>query len=152
MLENVINNPDEPEGAAANEEIAIDAIASSPERSTFTVDPESASVDTNASSPEDSSPHLSPSNPDNAKILLQLQEENQKLADAKLSAQLRYWKHIPTVILFVILVIPTVILFVILLKNLLLPQSILSQTSFPHACGQGVNAEITSVPQIGRMP
>jgi hypothetical protein len=47
-----------------------------------------------AENTHDGSPALSPSSSENAKLVLHLQEENQKLAEAKRSAQLRCNRHL----------------------------------------------------------
>ena len=108
MLEEVINSADD-QAADADADNDNDAVAvadadadahadvdaehaSSRQRSNFNL---TAAIDNDSASPHHaslsggSSPPLSPSDPDNARLILQLQEENQKLADAKLKAQLR---------------------------------------------------------------
>jgi hypothetical protein len=89
MLEDVINNPDEPTAADIRDGTAVNDDATSPVRSSPAVDPESAAITSNASSPDDGSPLPSPPGSAAAQLILQLQEENQKLADSKLSAQLK---------------------------------------------------------------
>ena len=91
MLEDVINNPEDSGDAAASEPAAVEphvtgsALAGP---TAVAVEDESAGV-THDTSSLDGSPALSPSSSENAKLVLHLQEENQKLAEAKRSAQLR---------------------------------------------------------------
>ncbi len=109
MLEEVINSADDQaaDADADNDAVAV-AVADADADAHADVDAEHASsrqrtnfnlmaaIDNDSASPHhaplsgDSSPPLSPSEPNNARLILQLQEENQKLADAKLKAQLRY--------------------------------------------------------------
>jgi hypothetical protein len=57
-------------------------------------DEEESAENTHDTSCLDGSPALSPSSSENAKLVLHLQEENQKLAEAKRSAQLRCNRHL----------------------------------------------------------
>jgi hypothetical protein len=91
VLEDVINNPDESAAANVLDETADDHDATSPvhARTSLADGPESVFIASNASSPDNSSPLPSPTSSEAAQLIFQLQEENQKLADSKLSAQLQ---------------------------------------------------------------
>jgi hypothetical protein len=86
MLEDVINNPEE----RADEPAAVQQHAPSPlARPTcaaVAAEDDSADIARDLSSLHDS---MSPSSSDNAEFIVQLQEENKTLAEAKRSAQLR---------------------------------------------------------------
>jgi hypothetical protein len=105
MLEEVINSAEEPADTHADVDEDGENNASSPKRTSLTVaiDDGSASNENSpqhASFSDDGSPAFSPTDPANAKLILQLQEENQKLADAKLKAQLRYENFFPSMSLW----------------------------------------------------
>ncbi len=91
MLEDVINNPDETEVADSHDETDLHQNAPALVLATVAADDDIEPPDPNA---DDGSPALSPSNAGNAKLILQLQEENQKLAESKRTAQLKYEKNI----------------------------------------------------------
>jgi hypothetical protein len=94
MLEDAINNPDQTEVAASHDETDLDQNAAALARANVAVDYEIEHPAPNASSADDSSPTLSPSDAGNSKLILQLQEENQKLAESKRTAQLKYAQNI----------------------------------------------------------
>ena len=94
MLEDAINNPDQTELAASHDETDLDQNAAALARANVAVDDEIEHPAPNASSADDSSPTLSPSDAGNSKLILQLQEENQKLAESKRTAQLKYGQNI----------------------------------------------------------
>ncbi len=101
MLEDVINNPEDSGDAAASEPAAVEphvtgsALARPSAVAYIGVVVEDDSADnTHDTSCLDGSPASSPSSSENAKLVLHLQEENQKLAEAKRSAQLRYNRHL----------------------------------------------------------
>jgi hypothetical protein len=89
MLEDVINNPDQTEVADSHDETELDLNEPARARATVAVDDELPDP-----SADDGSPTLSPSNAGDAKLILQLQEENQKLAESKRTAQLKYGQNI----------------------------------------------------------
>lgn len=89
MLENVINNPDQTEVADSHDETELDLNEPARARATVAVDDELPDP-----SADDGSPTLSPTNAGDAKLILQLQEENQKLAESKRTAQLKYGQNI----------------------------------------------------------
>jgi hypothetical protein len=95
MLEDVINNPEDSGDAAASEPAVVEPhVTGSALAGPFAVVVEDESADnTHDTSCLDGSP-LSPSSSENAKLVLSLQEENQKLAEAKRSAQLRCNRHL----------------------------------------------------------
>lgn len=97
MLEDVINNPEDSGDAAASEPAAVEphvtgsALARPTAVAVVVEDEEESAENTHDT---DGSPALSPSSSENAKLVFHLQEENQKLAEAKRSAQLRCNRHL----------------------------------------------------------
>jgi hypothetical protein len=96
MLEDVINNPEDSRDAIASEPAAVEPLVTGSALAgpTAVVFEEESAENTYDTSCLDGSPASSPSSSENAKLVLQLQEENQKLAEAKRSAQLRCNRHL----------------------------------------------------------
>jgi hypothetical protein len=106
MLEQVINNTDLLDVQAASSEAAINEDSSSPSRTNLTVSiaDESEVLASSSSSSDGGSPSSSSSISEAEQRILQLQQENHKLAEAKLSAQFRCKRHLLRHSIFVFLV------------------------------------------------